>query len=116
MQRDLLRLVDLIAAAEAVLKAVDTVPYEKFSTDEELRDAVLWRFTKLGEAASQLSEDLRARHPAVPWREPIAFRNRIVHGYFDVDDEIVYDAAVGDVPRLLDGARAVLAAEFPTYG
>ena len=80
MQRDLLRLVDLIAAAEAVLRAVDQVPYETFAEDEELRDAVLWRFTKLGEAASQP------------------------------------DAAVKDVPRMLAGARAVLAAEFPAYG
>ena len=115
MQRDLLRLVDLIAAAEAVIRAVDGVPYERFAEDEDLRDAVLWRFTKLGEAASQLSAELRERHGEVLWRDPIAFRNRIVHGYFDVDDEIVYDAAVLDIPRLLEAARGVLRGEFPGY-
>jgi uncharacterized protein with HEPN domain len=98
------------------MRAVDGVPYETFAADDELRDAVLWRFTKLGEAASQLSTELRERHPTVPWREPIAFRNRIAHGYFDVDDQLVYDAAVADVPRLLTAARSVLAVEFPAYG
>lgn len=115
MQRDLLRLIDLVSAAEAVITAVHGLSYEQFVGDDQLRDAVLWRFTKLGEAAGQLSPELRERHPEIPWREPIAFRNRIVHGYFDVDDQIVYDAAVLDLPRLVTGAQRVLRLEFPSH-
>jgi uncharacterized protein with HEPN domain len=98
MRRDLLRLADLVEAGQAIVRAVEGVSYQEFDRDQELRDAVLWRFTKLGEAASQLSDALRGRHPDVNWRDPIAFRNRIVHGYFDVDDQLVFDAAKRDVP------------------
>jgi uncharacterized protein with HEPN domain len=52
----------------------------------------------------------------VNWRDPIAFRNRIVHGYFDVDDQLVFDAAKRDVPGLVADVKQVLKAEFPGFG
>ncbi|HZI39733.1 MAG TPA: HepT-like ribonuclease domain-containing protein [Acidimicrobiia bacterium] len=112
MQRDRLRLADVIEAAEAILRAVSGVTKEQFEVDEDLRDIVLWRFTKLGEAVHQLSAELRLRHSNVEWAAATAFRNRIVHGYFDIDERVVYDAASDDIPRLLDAVRSVVKEEF----
>src|SRR5438128_9837765 len=54
----------------------------------------------IGEAISRLSVELRERHPDVPWRQIIAVRHRIVHAYFDLDWQILWDAATEDIPEL----------------
>jgi hypothetical protein len=56
--------------------------------DRQRRDALLWNFTVvLGEAAGQLSDDVKTRFPGVMWQQPVRLRNRIVHGYWSVDLE-----------------------------
>ncbi len=61
----------------------------------------------IGEAASGLSEELTSKHPDVPWRQIIAIRNRVVHGYFEVDLDILWDVALIDVPRLAQQVQAI---------
>jgi len=116
MQRDLLRLVELIDTAEAIASALSEIDFSRFEEDELLHDGILWRLMKVGEAAYQLSDELRERYPEVEWHRAIGFRNRIVHGYFDLDLELIYRTAVENVPVLLAEATRVLHAEFPTYG
>jgi uncharacterized protein with HEPN domain len=74
---------------------------------------VLWRLVKLGEAATHMSPELRARYPEIEWRHAAAIRNRLAHGYFDVDLEIVYTTAIERLPKLVSDVRAVLTVEFP---
>jgi uncharacterized protein with HEPN domain len=62
--------------------------------------AVLHLLVVVGEAASRLSPEARARSPATSWRDVVAFRNIAVHAYFTVDWMMVWDAAVGDLPLL----------------
>jgi uncharacterized protein with HEPN domain len=69
-----------------------------FLRDEVMPPAVLHHLTVIGEAISRLSVELRARYPDVPWRQIIAVRHRIVHAYFDLDWQILWDAAVEDIP------------------
>lgn len=54
-----------------------------------------------------------AAYPEVPWRQIIAMRNRVVHGYFEADLNILWDVAIGDVPSLLDQVQAILAELTP---
>ncbi|MCB0307669.1 MAG: DUF86 domain-containing protein, partial [Calditrichaeota bacterium] len=54
----------------------------------------------IGEAATRLSQDLRDAHPAVPWREVIAFRNRLIHGYDTIDRDILWAILTTDFPKL----------------
>jgi uncharacterized protein with HEPN domain len=54
----------------------------------------------VGEAASRVPEELRARHPEVPWQPVRGFRNFVVHSYFGIDWRIVWDAAVENAPAL----------------
>jgi uncharacterized protein with HEPN domain len=65
-----------------------------------LPPAVLHHLTVIGEAISRLSPELTARNPEVPWRQIVAVRNRIVHAYFELDWQILWDSAIRDVPRL----------------
>lgn len=78
-------------------------------TDRQRRDALLWNFTVLGEAAAQVSEGLRQRFPTVPWQQPNRLRNRIVHGYWSIDLEILHTTATQQLPDFADELRKVLA-------
>jgi uncharacterized protein with HEPN domain len=55
----------------------------------------------VGEAASQVSEGYRTKHPDIPWKNMVALRNRLIHGYFDVDLDIVWDTVNTDLPPVV---------------
>lgn len=116
MQRDRVLLDDMRAAATRIVALVEELSFKDFADQDTQREAVLWNLTILGEAASQLSVELREKHPKVRWRDPIDLRNRVVHGYSTVDVEIVYQTAITHVPRILDDIQVVIAAEYPPDG
>jgi len=91
---------------------VAATPEDSFLKDEVLPAAVLHHLTVIGEAVSRLSDELRERHPEVPWRQIIAVRHRIVHAYFDLDWQILWDAATGDIPELWRQVLNILTTEF----
>lgn len=62
----------------------------------------------MGEAVKRLPEDLRSRHPQVPWRQIAGMRDRLSHGYDSVDHQLLYNAVRDDVPQLLETTRAML--------
>lgn len=80
--------------------------------DEVLQAAVLHHLTVIGEAVSRLSVELKARHPKVPWRQIMSVRNRIVHAYFDLDWQILWNAATDDAVVLHRQVLEILEAEF----
>jgi uncharacterized protein with HEPN domain len=74
MRRDVLLLAEMIDAAELAQHLVDGVTVEQLEADRQLRDA-LWNFTVLGEAAGQLSGEVKARFPEIAWQQPVRLRN-----------------------------------------
>ena len=105
MRRELLLLEGMIDAAEqAHLLAVGQTA-ESLGSDRQRRDALLWNFTVLGEAATQLPDDLKADHPEIPWQQPSRLRNRIVHGYWSIDLEVLITTAVERLPAMVDQLR-----------
>jgi uncharacterized protein with HEPN domain len=64
----------------------------------------------IGEASRGLPEDVRALAPEIPWSNIIGMRNILVHGYFDIDTDIVWEAATRDVPNLKPAVERLLKA------
>ncbi len=79
-----------------------------FFEDDVLQDAVIRRLETLADATQYLSAELKQRYPGIPWRQIIDFRNRVAHGYLNIDLERVWDVVEGDLPRLKVVAEAEL--------
>jgi uncharacterized protein with HEPN domain len=114
MRRDLLLLGEMIEAAERGHELVADFTIEALAADRLRSESLLWNFTVLGEAATQLSAEVKDRFPDVPWQQPARLRNRIVHGYWSIDLEVLHTTASEQLPafaRDLDRVLAVLTAE-----
>ncbi len=61
----------------------------------------------LGEAAAQVSDELKSQFPDIPWQQPARLRNRIVHGYWSIDIEILHTTAMVQLPGFAAALRAV---------
>ncbi len=107
MRRDALLLAEIIDAAERIVELTSGASVEDLDGDRSRREALLWSFTVLGEASSQLDEDLKAESPDVPWRAATAMRNRIVHGYWQISTSILLATAQDDIPGLLASVREI---------
>ena len=99
---DSILLADMLDYARRAVTALDGRSREVLDTDAVLVGA-LERFVEvIGEAASRLSENTSKTAPEVPWHEIIAMRNRLVHGYFAVDLNILWTVVNDDLPELID--------------
>ena len=88
----------MIGAAERAHQLADGLTVEELQADRLRSESLLWNFTVLGEAAAQLSDDLKERFPDIPWLQPARLRNRIVHGYWSIDMEILHTTATEQLP------------------
>jgi uncharacterized protein with HEPN domain len=105
---DRIRLEHMVDAAENVARFVSGRSRPDLDADRMLLFAVVRAIEILGEAASQLSDEIRSRAADVPWRAIVGMRNRIVHAYFDIDADIVWKTAVEELPALLPRLRELL--------
>ena len=103
---------DILSACRKIEAIVAATNEGSFLRDEVMPAAVLHHLTVIGEAISRLSVELRELHPEVPWRQIIAVRHRIVHAYFDLDWQILWDAAIDDIPELRRQVLNILTTEF----
>jgi uncharacterized protein with HEPN domain len=103
---------DILAACSRIEAIVATTSEDSFLQDEVLTAAVLHHLTVIGEAIGCLSIEPRERYPDVPWRQIIAVRHRIVHAYFDLDWQILWNAATDDIPGLRRQILGILTTEF----
>lgn len=95
-----LLLADILAAAR---EAVDYAAcgQEAFLNDRMRQRAVIQCFEVIGEATKKLPDSFRAAHPDLPWRYMAAFRDKLIHDYFEVDLALVWVTATRELPALL---------------
>lgn len=104
------RLNDVILMCEAIARSTAGLDFASFGTNDDVRDAVSYRLVVLGEALNRLERinpEMATRIPDL--RRIVATRNRIIHAYHDVDEEIIWDIVAKELPRLAAVIRALLA-------
>jgi uncharacterized protein with HEPN domain len=93
------RLLDIPEAIARIERYV-ALGKARFLEDELIQVWIVHHLERIGEAAARLGREFHEAHPQVPWREMVAMRNLLVHEYFSVDLEEVWETAVRDLPLL----------------
>lgn len=105
---DLLYLAHIEEAATRIERTAALRGRRALDNDEDLRDATVYRLQTLAESTQRLSPDFKDGHPEIPWERIAGFRNRMVHGYLDVDRNVVWAIIERDLPALAQCVRAEL--------
>lgn len=110
MSRDQrLFLEDIVACCDKIGRYTIGLTFEQFSKDEKGIDAVARNLEVMGEATKRLSDDIRSRFPDVPWRKMAGLRDIIVHNYFGIDIQLLWDIVQKDVPVARLKVAAIIA-------
>lgn len=112
MRREELYLRDILEAADHIAEFLATSGLSGFQESELVRSAVTQKLTLIGEAGARVSDELKTRHPEVPWPKIVGLRNILIHAYFGIDWDIVWRAASRRTPVLREQVARILAAEF----
>lgn len=115
MRDDRARLLDVREAVERIEKHT-AAGRDVFDRDELVQTWVVRHLEIIGEAVRGLSQDLRDRHPEVPWAEIVALRNLLAHHYFGIDLQAAWQVVDRDLPELKRNVDSILAALLPTGG
>lgn len=105
---DLDKLKHMRDAMEEALMFSKSKSLEDLNCDRMLALAIIKDLEIMGEAASQISPSLKSKHSHIPWNAIISTRNRLVHGYFNINLEIVWNTIEKDIPLLLRQVKEIL--------
>lgn len=99
---------DMLEHARHAEAFVSGVGRAAFEADVEKQFAVVRALEVIGEAAKAVPEEVRALAPNIPWRQMATMRDKLIHHYFGVDLEIVWDTVADDVPALISALEALI--------
>lgn len=108
---DLVRVRHMIDSGREVAGFISGRSREDLDNDRMLVLSLAKSIEIMGEAAGRLSESFRQSHPTLPWREMTAMRNRLIHAYFDINLDIVWQTVTEELPPLVAKLEAIVAQE-----
>ena len=105
----LLLLEDMLQSARKIKRYITGLDFDSFISDNKTMDAVVRNFEIIGEAANRVDPDFRDSNPEIEWKRIRGFRNRIVHEYFGIDYEIVWQIIEEYLDELIDWLDTIIA-------
>ena len=105
---DRIRLQHMLEAAEEAVAFARGQRREELEGDRKLTLALLKCIEVVGEAAARISEPTRLEYTGIPWPDIIGMRNRLVHTYFEIDLNLVWETVQRDLPPLIAELRKIL--------
>lgn len=88
----------ILESVNLIEKRMKNVTYEGFVDDIDLQDMVIRRLEVIGEAVRNLPKEFRQKYSSVAWQNPADMRSALIHGYFQVDLDVVWDTISNDLP------------------
>lgn len=92
---------DIEIAATECLEFIEGLDYEGFAVDRKRLAGVSQRIALTGEAANQISNDVKLFAPSVPWQEMVDMRNKLVHDYYEIRAETIWNTLQDGLPPLI---------------
>ena len=93
---------DMLDSELKIIQYTKELDFDSFLADDKTIDAVVRNFEIIGEAANRIDSDFRINNPEIEWERIRGFRNRIIHNYFGIDNEIVWSIIENDLKELID--------------
>lgn len=98
----LLFIEDILQNINKINKYINNLSYDEFLDDDKTKDAVIKNLIEIGEAANHIPENVLKHYNEVPWQQMIGLRNRLIHGYFVIDYDIVWTIIKEELPILFE--------------
>lgn len=105
----------ILESIEWIKKDIDNLSEKEFHQNIPIQDAVVRRIEIIGEAARNLPSDFKEANPETPWLDIADMRNKLIHEYFDVDMELVWEVIQKDLPPLEKHIKKLLSNEAATF-
>lgn len=98
----------ILEAIEKINKYLEKLDYKKFMDNDIIQDAISRRLEIIGEATKLLSDDLRKKFSEIPWKDIAGMRDKLIHGYFIVDLDEVWNTSKRDIPKLRENIKNII--------
>jgi uncharacterized protein with HEPN domain len=104
-----MRVEDILDAIAQIQAYVAGMTFDAFQADRKTIDAVVRNITVIGEAANNVPPAIADKHPEIPWKLMRDFRNVVVHRYFGLDLNVIWDTVQVEIPPLVEPLQRLLA-------
>lgn len=98
---------DMLENAQRAIHFTRGMDFDAFVKDDKTVYAVIRAVEIIGEAAAKIPEEVRAKYPNVPWREVKGMRNKLVHNYFGINMEVIWQTIHEDLPELIEALQSI---------
>lgn len=103
---------DLIGACNDILLFTKGMSYDAFGQDKKTLNAVIRSLEIIGEASKKLMPAFKEDYPGIPWKQMAGMRDKLIHEYFGVDTEMVWQVVQKHIPQILPQLKKFLLNEF----
>ena len=100
-------LIHILDEIHLIRSVCETLTYEEFKSDKAKEHTITRALEIIGEAAKNLPEEVTREHPEIPWKFMAGLRDKIIHGYFAINYDIVWDVITQKIPELEPKIRAI---------
>ena len=109
MPRDYkVQLEDMLEAARRIEEYVGSMTEKEFYSDTKTFDAVIRNLEVIGEAAKNIPREIKGRNLGIEWKKIAGLRDVLIHEYFGIDEEIVWDVVKNKIPDLIESLKKLI--------